>query len=1248
MGMISMKKNLAVFFAVVAVFALMTATAFAAGTSTQGQSERTHAVPVDSGAAATLDGAPLEIAPENIVAEFSSDSLGVLQANGLDDETPLPGGSTLTYIDKFGVVVSSSSGNPKNLIGSDSSWQVINKDLNVGAGGDYVYLAYHTSTGFPVPSDHSKPITGLLVVMDVPDPLKDPKDIVWEKKLYHPVVTNWHRSNESASVNLNSGTDDYPKYLYYSNDGWDTGAPILTSATVTENYDARNAERKLDYAYLHKPGDPFERDPWSVYCSPADLRGPTRGGVSPFYLLGTYHKHNAEVNYDDEEHWFTCTTCDYKAITPHTKTVTNVGGYHRTTCSVCKYKHDDPHVDTDGDNTCDVCQCHFAVTADGLYFASFVDAWAYAVSARHDVTISLLETLDANKDSKGESANLTPAWSEGVSITIESAESAPDAKLIVSRDMPFLVANGTLKIDTDVESVYDDSTRIFVTLAGKIILGESGGITLTKATSAGPTVAAGQVNAPILAMRAGSVETEGGRITFSNHVEGAAGISLPQASEKATLAVNNTSITGPDMAIYVEGNVNATISGGYYDGGTGCALKMKSFASGSTTYNPEVSITGGEFAGATCVGIDAGAVLSIKNGIFKGVFTGKNVTECMAEDATAAEIDAAGNVTKSIDRQTLKDAGDSFTFTERTRIGLPLHAITVVSSGNGTAQASKASAVAGEEIALTATPDKGYKFKEWQAEGVSIQDDKFTMLENDVEITAVFEIAGSIPDEPEIVSFTAPADVYVEYGTSVDDILKALPAETTANTAHYEKAAIPVKLAFPDAAAAIGAKYDPAIPFDGGSLDLEIPLTATASGWPADITKVCGADVPVTLHIVSSSLYTAVPVASAGSGDYHEALAVTLDLDSRAQGTEYYYTTGLAKDGVDLPSQASIPYRPGDVIRFPEDSELQYLSAVAYENGVPSGVVTYYYTVTLPHVLTVNGGSGSGTYYLGDAVEVAADAPAAGKRFDRWTIDQGPSGLFDTAKPNATFTMPGEDMEITANYADEGYGITVLVSGGGRASADRESAAAGETVTLTAEPADGWRFVAWQAEGVTIEGDTFVMPAADVEITAVFEADAPIAYEIINGEDSEWTKGSDKGAVFASDAPFDKFVCVTVDDAPVDPSDYRAWSGSTWVELAPAYLEKLGLGEHVLTIASIDGSASTKFTVKQANVTPNNNGSGNGNSSKGGTASTTAKSTKSIAGTGDGSAPVILAAMVLVAAAGLTLAVSRKRLCKLR
>ena len=69
------------------------------------------------------------------------------------------------------------------------------------------------------------------------------------------------------------------------------------------------------------------------------------------------------------------------------------------------------------------------------------------------------------------------------------------------------------------------------------------------------------------------------------------------------------------------------------------------------------------------------------------------------------------------------------------------YAVTVTTDGNDTASADLAAAAAGTNISLSATPNTGYHFKEWQvvSGGVTIENDKFTMPDGNVEIKAIFE-----------------------------------------------------------------------------------------------------------------------------------------------------------------------------------------------------------------------------------------------------------------------------------------------------------------------------------------------------------------------------------------------------------------------------------------------------------------------------------------------------------------------------
>ena len=117
-----------------------------------------------------------------------------------------------------------------------------------------------------------------------------------------------------------------------------------------------------------------------------------------------------------------------------------------------------------------------------------------------------------------------------------------------------------------------------------------------------------------------------------------------------------------------------------------------------------------------------------------------------------------------------------------------VYTVTVNASAGGTATADKTTAVAGEAVTLTATPDSGYHFDGWRvvSGSVTIQDNKFTMPAENVEIQAIFDrnSSGGGDSDP-TYSITLPSRVtggelklsrrYAEKGETVT--LTAIPDE---------------------------------------------------------------------------------------------------------------------------------------------------------------------------------------------------------------------------------------------------------------------------------------------------------------------------------------------------------------------------------------------------------------------------------------------------------------------------------------
>jgi hypothetical protein len=80
-------------------------------------------------------------------------------------------------------------------------------------------------------------------------------------------------------------------------------------------------------------------------------------------------------------------------------------------------------------------------------------------------------------------------------------------------------------------------------------------------------------------------------------------------------------------------------------------------------------------------------------------------------------------------------------------------------------------------------------------------------------------------------------------------------------------------------------------------------------------------------------------------------------------------------------------------------------------SGTTSTQSTGQYTVT------VNYGSGSGSYNAGDVVSISAYAPTSStKVFSKWTSNNSSLGFADSTAATTTFVMPAADVTITANY----------------------------------------------------------------------------------------------------------------------------------------------------------------------------------------------------------------------------------------
>ena len=466
------------------------------------------------------------------------------------------------------------------------------------------------------------------------------------------------------------------------------------------------------------------------------------------------------------------------------------------------------------------------------------------------------------------------------------------------------------------------------------------------------------------------------------------------------------------------------------------------------------------------------------------------------------------------------------------------HTITVTTAGGGTASASSTSATAGTEITLTATPNTGYHFKEWQVEslaGLVITNNKFTMPDSNVAIKAIFE-----EDSP-----FAPTKHTVTVKTDGNGIAFASPLLAVAGTEitltampkkgyHFKEwqvisggvAIENNKFLMPDSNVEVKAVFEkdaPPAPTDPGKPSISVTGAYTYNG--SEHTATVSGYNPATMDIAGNT--------ATDAGDY--TVRVTSKTDRWADGSTGAVTAAwsIGKATQEAPNDliGVAPTTEGDsdgkitgvdaTMEYRAESETIYTACTGIEiENLPAGNYFVRYAEDHNHfaspdaevtvgegtpladcTITFNAGGGSGSM---DSVTVNAGTiyilPACGftapadQEFKAWEIGGTEYKVGDsyTVLVDTEIKALWENSVITPTT----YTVTVSNDGNGTASASHAKAAAGTEITLTATPQIGYHFKGWQVEspaGLVITNNKFTMPDGNVDVKAIFEKDAPPA-----------------------------------------------------------------------------------------------------------------------------------------------------------
>ena len=259
------------------------------------------------------------------------------------------------------------------------------------------------------------------------------------------------------------------------------------------------------------------------------------------------------------------------------------------------------------------------------------------------------------------------------------------------------------------------------------------------------------------------------------------------------------------------------------------------------------------------------------------------------------------------------------------------------------------------------------------------------------------------------------------------------------------------------------------------------------------------------------------------------------------------------------------------------------------------------YKISTDSHITIDDGRNS--VPQGTTITVTAEEAGRGYQLDGVAVSDNTVSVSSLGSRKYSFIMPANDVTVTASYSElPGYAVTVT---SGKAANDYSDNKfyAGDNVTITAnDPQAGYRFKEWKVtsgnvtlEDTTSDVTTFTMPAANVQLEAVYEK---VTYKLTvnNGDgDGEYTAGTK--------------VNLTA-DWPADGKEFSSWkvtSGTANVSSSDRFYAVITMPAQDVTVEAvykdgpsadnnyIDGITQNQECLKNSAITFTAVGDGMGN-----------------------------------------------------
>ncbi|MDR2957759.1 MAG: InlB B-repeat-containing protein, partial [Coriobacteriales bacterium] len=207
-----------------------------------------------------------------------------------------------------------------------------------------------------------------------------------------------------------------------------------------------------------------------------------------------------------------------------------------------------------------------------------------------------------------------------------------------------------------------------------------------------------------------------------------------------------------------------------------------------------------------------------------------------------------------------------------------------------------------------------------------------------------------------------------------------------------------------------------------------------------------------------------------GAGNYYENAVVTINAGIRSGYTFVNWTTS-------------------DGVVFTDASSATTTFTMPAQNVA---VTANWLLIPVPYTVKVDesyaSDTGAGVYYENDTVTIDAGI-RSGYTFINWTTYDGVV-FTDASSATTTFTMPAQNVTVTANWTAIPREFKVTVNGSYASNTGAGNYYENATVTINAGTRSGYSFINWTtSDGVvfanaTSATTTFTMPAQNVTVTA--------------------------------------------------------------------------------------------------------------------------------------------------------------------